>query len=70
MPVYNAPLREYRFLYRDVLGIERYANLPGFADASLDVVEQILEEGAKFVTETLFPLNGVGDKEAPGRPTA
>jgi alkylation response protein AidB-like acyl-CoA dehydrogenase len=63
MPVYHAPLREYRFLYRDVLGIERYANLPAFADASLDVVEQILEEGAKFVTETLFPLNGVGDKE-------
>lgn len=63
MPVYNAPLREYQFLYREVLGIERYANLPAFADASMDVVEQILDEGAKFVTETLFPLNGVGDKE-------
>jgi alkylation response protein AidB-like acyl-CoA dehydrogenase len=63
MPVYNAPLREYRFLYRDVLGIERYSNLPGFAEAPLDVIEQILEEGAKFTTQTLFPLNGVGDKE-------
>jgi alkylation response protein AidB-like acyl-CoA dehydrogenase len=63
MPVYQAPLREFRFLFRDVLGIERYANLPGFADASLDVIDQILEEGAKFTTDTLFPLNTVGDKE-------
>lgn len=62
MPVYAAPLREYRFLYRDVLKVERFSNLPGFADASLDVIEQILEEGAKFTTETLFPLNKVGDE--------
>lgn len=63
MPVYAAPLREFRFLYRDVLGLDRYADLPAFADASLDVIEQVLEEGAKFTTGTLFPLNGVGDKE-------
>ena len=63
MPVYNAPLRDFRFLYEDVLQIDRYANLPGFADAPLDVTMQILEEGAKFTTGTLFPLNGVGDKE-------
>ena len=63
MPVYNAPLREFSFLYKDVLGVERYANMPGFENASLDLIEQVLEEGAKFVTETLFPLNHVGDVE-------
>jgi hypothetical protein len=63
MPVYAAPLREYRFLYQDVLGVEKLANMPGFENASLDLIEQILDEGAKFTTETLFPLNGVGDKE-------
>lgn len=62
MPVYAAPLKEYRFLYRDVLKLDRYSNLPGFADAGLDTVEQILEEGAKFTTGTLFPLNKVGDE--------
>jgi alkylation response protein AidB-like acyl-CoA dehydrogenase len=63
MPVYAAPLRDYRFLLRDVLQIDRYANLPGFADAPLDVVEQILEEGAKFCEGVLAPLNVVGDRE-------
>ena len=63
MPVYNAPLRDFRFLYEDVLQTDKYANLPGFADAPLDVALQILDEAAKFTTGTLFPLNSVGDKE-------
>ncbi len=63
MPSYAAPLREYRFLLRDVLELERYANLPRFADAPLDLVEQILEEGAKLCENVLAPLNAVGDRE-------
>lgn len=63
MPAYKAPLREYRFLFRDVLNVEKYANLPGFADASIDTIEQILEEGAKFCEGVLQPLNAVGDHE-------
>ena len=31
---YQAPVRDYVFLLRDVLQLERYANLPAFADAS------------------------------------
>ncbi len=61
MPSYKAPLREYRFLLRDVLEIERYANLPTFADAPMDLVDQVLEEGAKFCEGVLAPLNAVGD---------
>ncbi len=62
MPTYTAPLREYRFLMRDVLDIERYANLPGFADAPMDLIEQVLSEGAKFCENVLAPLNKVGDE--------
>src|SRR5689334_6505029 len=62
MPTYKAPLREYRFLLKDVLDIDRYSNLPSFADASFDTVEQILEEGAKFCEGVLAPLNKVGDE--------
>jgi alkylation response protein AidB-like acyl-CoA dehydrogenase len=62
MPTYKAPLREYRFLLKDVLDIERYSNLPGFADAPMDLVEQVLEEGAKFCEGVLAPLNKVGDE--------
>jgi alkylation response protein AidB-like acyl-CoA dehydrogenase len=60
---YRAPVRDQLFVLREVLGLESYANLPGFADAPLDLVESILTEGAKFCEEVLAPLNKVGDKE-------
>jgi alkylation response protein AidB-like acyl-CoA dehydrogenase len=62
MPSYKAPLREYRFLLKDVLEIERYSNLPGFADAPIDLIDQVLKEGAKFCENVLQPLNKVGDE--------
>uniref|UniRef100_UPI003982F778 acyl-CoA dehydrogenase family protein n=1 Tax=Phenylobacterium sp. TaxID=1871053 RepID=UPI003982F778 len=60
---YQPPVRDYAFLLRDVLQLERYANLPAFADASMDTVDQILEEAGRFTAEVLAPLNSVGDKE-------
>ncbi len=58
---YRAPVRDQVFILRDVLKIDGYANLPGFADASMDTVEQVLEEGGRFAAEVLAPLNHVGD---------
>jgi len=63
MPTYKAPVDDVLFLLNDVFHIERYNNLPGFADASPDTVEAILGEGAKFCEEVLTPLNRVGDME-------
>src|SRR5690348_4932124 len=63
MPTYRAPVDDVLFLLNDVFRIERYNNLPGFADASPDVVEAILNEAAKFCHEVLSPLNRVGDEE-------
>src|SRR5476649_467786 len=60
---YQPPVRDYAFILRDLLELERYANLPAFADASMDTIDQILDEAAKFTSEVLAPLNGVGDKE-------
>src|SRR5580704_1356163 len=59
---YQPPVREHLFLLRDVLEIEKLANLPGFADAPMDLVEQVLDEAGKFCAEVLAPLNSVGDK--------
>lgn len=63
MPVFKAPVDDTLFILNDVLGIERYSNLSGFADATPDVIEAIVQEAAKFSEEVLFPLNQVGDQQ-------
>jgi alkylation response protein AidB-like acyl-CoA dehydrogenase len=63
MPSYKAPVEDVKFILRDVLGIERYNNLAGFAEASPDVIDAILEEGAKLCEEVIAPLNLSGDQE-------
>ena len=60
---YQPPVRDHVFLLEDVLKIDQYAELPAFADASLDVVKAIIEEAGKFTGEVLAPLNAVGDKQ-------
>ena len=63
MTAYTAPVREMQFILHDVLQISKYSNLPGFADAPEDVVNAILEEGAKLAGNVLHPINSSGDKQ-------
>src|SRR6202521_1044935 len=63
MPSYRAPVDDALFLMNDVFRVDRYANLPGFADATPDIVGAILGEAAKYCEQVLTPLNRVGDQE-------
>ncbi|TCT09855.1 hypothetical protein EDC22_10649 [Tepidamorphus gemmatus] len=63
MPSYQAPVEDVLFLLNDVIGLERYGNIPGFAEATPDLVRAILEEGARLCQEVLQPLNRIGDIE-------
>jgi acyl-CoA dehydrogenase len=63
MPSYKAPVDDVMFLLSDVFHIDRYNNLPGFAETTPDLIAAVLGEAAKFCEDVLTPLNRVGDKE-------
>jgi alkylation response protein AidB-like acyl-CoA dehydrogenase len=63
MPSYKAPVDDALFLLNDVLNFQGHGNLAGFGEATPDLVEQILSEGARLCEEALQPLNQVGDTQ-------
>jgi alkylation response protein AidB-like acyl-CoA dehydrogenase len=60
---YAAPLRDMQFVLRELAGFDEIARLPGNEELSLELVEQILAENAKFAAGVLAPLNRSGDEE-------
>lgn len=63
MPIYKAPLEDVRFVLDEIVGLDKLSALPGYEDATPELVGQVLEEGAKLCEEVLFPLNQSGDGE-------
>ncbi|MDR9752087.1 acyl-CoA dehydrogenase C-terminal domain-containing protein [Pseudomonas sp. SZMC_28357] len=63
MPEYKAPLRDMRFLIDHVFDFHHSYAALGASDASPDMVNAILEEGARFCENVLAPLNRSGDEE-------
>ncbi len=63
MASYKAPRRDMRFVYYELHDGERLAQLPGYEEATPDMIEAILEEAAKIAENVLQPLNRTGDEE-------
>jgi len=64
MSRYQAPLADMRFALFDVLGAEAIcARLEGGEGHTRDLIDAVLDEGAKFNEQVLAPLNKTGDQE-------
>lgn len=63
MPSYKAPVEDFKFLFHELLEIEKRTDLPGFEDLTPDMTGAILEGGAKFCEEVMQPLNQIGDEQ-------
>ena len=63
MLTYKAPLRDLRFAYFELFDAAELARLPGFEEATPDLVMDIAGEMGRFASEVLQPLNAVGDRE-------
>jgi alkylation response protein AidB-like acyl-CoA dehydrogenase len=64
MPSYTPPLRDMQFVMHELLHItDTLKTIPKHADMDAETINAVLEEGGKFASEVLFPLNISGDAE-------
>ena len=63
MPIYNAPIRDMKFVMQEVLNVGQLTQYDRFSEADTDTLDAILEQSGKFSSEVLAPLNVVGDQE-------
>lgn len=60
---YVAPTREMLFVIDRLAGFDEIARLPGYENATRDMVEAVLAQAGRFSCEVLAPLNKTGDEQ-------
>ena len=64
MPTYTPPLRDMQFVMHEVLNVvDELKSIPQHADLDADTLNAVLEEGGKFASEVIQPINLGGDSE-------
>ncbi|PTD15851.1 acyl-CoA dehydrogenase C-terminal domain-containing protein [Sphingomonas fennica] len=63
MQVYDAPLRDMRFVLNELHQDDGFGDLPALAEFTPDLTDAVLEEAARFAREVLLPINRSGDEE-------
>jgi alkylation response protein AidB-like acyl-CoA dehydrogenase len=61
--MYQAPLKDLRFVLFELLGAQRLAALPPYAEFSEELADSVLEEAGRFAEQVLAPINGLGDSQ-------
>jgi alkylation response protein AidB-like acyl-CoA dehydrogenase len=63
MAEYTAPLRDMKFVINELAPLSEINALPGYEEATADLVDAVLEEAGKFAANALSPLNWTGDQQ-------
>jgi alkylation response protein AidB-like acyl-CoA dehydrogenase len=64
MAHYTPPLRDMQFVLHELFSVvDELKQLPRHADIDADTINAVLEEGGKFASEVIFPINISGDEE-------
>jgi alkylation response protein AidB-like acyl-CoA dehydrogenase len=63
MSTYKAPLDDIRFVLEELLDVGQLAELPGYADATPELLAAVIDEAATLCEDVLAPLNQPGDAE-------
>jgi alkylation response protein AidB-like acyl-CoA dehydrogenase len=63
MSNYAAPIQDMKFVLEEIAGLGEVAKLPGYEEATPDLVEAVLGEAGKLASGVLAPLNAPGDIE-------
>jgi len=58
---YRVPEQDIRFVWKELADLDGVLALPEMAEITEDVVDAVLQEGARFVEQALAPLNREGD---------
>ena len=62
MSDYHAPTRDMQFVINEIADLDTITKLPGFEDATADLVEAVLEQAGVLANEVFSPLNHPGDE--------
>jgi alkylation response protein AidB-like acyl-CoA dehydrogenase len=64
MPQYTPPLRDMQFVMHEVLNVvDELKRLPAHADIDADTINAVIEEGGKFASTVIAPINQIGDEQ-------
>ena len=64
MAHYTPPLRDMQFVLHELLNVvDELKALPAHADVDVDTINAVLEEGGKFASQVLAPINQRGDEQ-------
>lgn len=63
MPEYKAPIRDIKFVMQELLDCDSHYKQLDYEDASLDMIDAIMGEAAKFTEQVVAPINQIGDQQ-------